>query len=80
MYIHHNQTKCSALLNIPLPSQSLEMLVSLLEKFNVCPGHLDHHFIEMGLSKNGKFLSMDRKNGLMTIVKYSSTVMAKKPL
>jgi hypothetical protein len=50
--------KCSALSTIPskLSGCSLEALVSLLDKCQVCPGHPDKHLVEMGLSKKGQFL------------------------
>ena len=80
VYIHCNQVdqmRCPALSNVPekLFSQSLQMLVSLLERFNVCPGHPDKHFVEMGISKNGKFLSKDGENIVAKVDDYSKVFL-----
>ena len=80
VYIHRNQVdqmRCPALSNVPekLSSQSLQMLVSLLERFNVCPGHPDKHFVEMGISKNGKFLSKDGKKIVAKVDDYSKVFL-----
>lgn len=51
------------------------MLVSVLERFNVCPGHPDKHFVEMGISKNGKFMSQDREKIVAKVDDYSKVFL-----
>lgn len=80
LYVHRNQldrAKCPALSNIPekLSSQSLQVLVTSLEKFNVCPGHPDKHFVEMGIYKNGKFMSKDGKKVAAKVDNYSNVIL-----
>ena len=82
LYVHRNQldrAKCPALSNIPekLSSQSLQVLVTSLEKFNVCPGHPDKHFVEMGISKNGKYniMSKDGEKVAAKVDNYSNVLL-----
>ena len=41
----------------PLSDQDIKGLIERLDKLQVCPGHPDAHFIELGISKGGRFKS-----------------------
>ena len=56
-------TSCPLLSNIPetMDASSLNMLLELIDKLNICPGHPDLHFVKMVSAKKGKILSHDGK-------------------
>lgn len=78
--VHCNQIdkdKCSVFSGSPkkLSSSSLQALVSLLDKCNVCPGNPDKHFIEMALSKKGKFFAKDGSTVVARVDDYSKVCL-----
>ena len=54
-----NCSKCIALQSIPvtLNLQSLETLLTVVDKLNICAGHPELHFIKMLTAKKGKILA-----------------------
>ena len=46
---------------------ALNDLMAVLEKYSVCPGHPDKHFVEMAQCKKGKLKSSDGKTVVATV-------------
>ena len=46
---------------------SLKLLLLKLDSSKVCPGHTDHNFVEMLLTKKGKIMSRDSKGVVASI-------------
>ena len=65
--------KCRLLFDIPetLDRTSLEELVKLIDKCNVCLGNPDTGYIEMVESKKGHLMSKDKKDITSAIDKFS---------
>lgn len=66
LYVHNRQVQphiCPALQSVPqiLTSDSLNKLLQLLDRLNVCCGQPDSHFISMVKAKKGKIISCDGK-------------------
>ena len=62
--VHNHEVKqsnCPALVPVPkkLTPQSLENLLNLVDRLNVCIGHPDEHFVRMVSSKNKVLKSQD---------------------
>lgn len=64
-----NNSRCVPLSSIPdkLDHDSLKLLLSKLDSSKVCPGHTDHNFVEMLLTKKGKIMSRDGKDVVASI-------------
>ena len=63
------KNECSSLKNFPdkLTPAALNDLMAVLEKYSVCPGHPDKHFVEMAQCKKGKLKSSDGKTVVATV-------------
>lgn len=55
-------SRCNILLSVPvkLGVDSFQLLLSIIDKLWVCPGHPDAHFIDMIEARKGKLLSKDK--------------------
>ena len=64
-----SSSRCVPLSSIPdkLDHDSLKLLLSKLDSSRVCPGHPDHNFEEMFLSKKGKIMSKNSKDVVASI-------------
>ena len=64
-----SSSRCVILSTIPdkLDHDSLKLLLSKLDSSKVCPGHPDHNFVEMLLSKKGKIMSRNGKDVVASI-------------
>lgn len=65
--------KCRLLSGIPekLCPNSLEELLKLLDKCNICPGNPDSGYIEMVEAKRGQLMSKNRQNVTATVDSFS---------
>ncbi len=69
-----DSSRCRVLSGIPehMCPSSLEKLLKLLDKCNVCPGNPDDRFVEMVEAKKGQLMSKDGKTVTATVDSFSS--------